>query len=113
MWRRLPTTLALAGLLAVFLAYVGLWVIAFSEGDVRWLATHYETPAEFRGSGVPWGRNRVLRTLDGYASVLTIFGVLPLAVLGGLVERRRRANVVLALAVVMVVMSCAHFPLFD
>ena len=103
----------MAGLPTVFLVYVGLWVIAFSEDNVRWLATHYATPVEYRGNGGPWGRHRVLGTLSGYASGLTICGVLPLAALGAFVERTRRAKFVAWLAAVMLLVDCAHFPLFD
>jgi hypothetical protein len=113
MWRRLPTTIALAGLLTAVLLYVALWVIAVSRGHTRAISQHFDVPAEFRGNHGPWRHHRILRDLSNYASVVTLAGVLPLAVLGGLVERTRRANIVAALAVVMLIVDCAHFPLFD
>ena len=113
MWRRLPTTVALAGLLTVVVLYVALWVIALSRGHTRAISRHYEAPAEFRGNHGPWRHQRVLRLLSGYASLVTTIGVLPLACLGALVERTRRANVVALMAALLLVINCAHFPLFD
>ena len=113
MWRRLPTTVALAGLLAAAALYVALWVVAVSRGDTRAISRHDDTPAGFRSNHGPWRHHSVLRGLCGCASIITIVGVLPLAGLGALVERTRRAGIVAALALVMAAVDCAHFPLFD
>lgn len=113
MWRRLPTTVALAGLLTAFGLYAAMWAIAMSGGRVRALSHHYDVPPEFRGNHGPWRHHRVLRRLCGYASIITVVGVLPLTTIGVLVERTRRAAIVSALSFVMIVIDCAHFPLFD
>ena len=113
MWRRLPTTLALAGLFMVAALYVALWTIALSQGDVRAIKQHYEVPARLRGNHGPWRHHRVLRDLSEYALMILFIGALPLAALGILVERTRRAGIVGAFALTMLVVDCAHFPLFD
>lgn len=113
MWRRLPTTVALAGLLTVVVLYVALWIIALSCGHTRAISRHYDVPAEFRGNHGPWRHQRVLRGLSNYALLVTVAGVLPLAWLGALVERSRRANIVAVTATLLFVVNCAHFPLFD
>ena len=113
MWRRLPTTVALAGLLTVGALYVALWVIAFSRGDVRAIGRHDDVPPEFRGNHGPWRHHRVLRDVSGYASAIMIAGVMPLAGLGAAVERTRRSGIVAGLSLAMLVVCCGHFPLFD
>jgi hypothetical protein len=113
MWRRLPTTIALAGLLTVAVLYVALWSMAFSRGKVRAIAQHYDAPPEFRGNHGPWRHDRVLRRLSSYASVVMVVGVLPLAATGAVVEGTRRSGIVVGLALVMLVVGYAHFPLFD
>jgi hypothetical protein len=112
-WRRLPTILALAGLITVVVLYVALWAIALHGDHVRAITRHYDTPAGFRGNHGPWRHHRVLRGISGHASVIMVFGVLPLAGVGALVERTRRGGIVAVFAVVMLVVDCAHFPLFD
>ena len=113
MWRRLPTTVALAGLLTVVGLYVALWVIALSRGDTRAISQHYDVPAEFRGNHGPWRHHRVLRGLSDYALQVTLASVFPLAWLGAALEQTRRANVVAIMAALLVFVNCAHFPLFD
>ena len=112
-WRRLPTTLALAGLITVVVLYVALWAIALQGDHVRAITSYYDTPAGFRGNHGPWRHHRVLRGISGHAAVIMVLGVLPLAAAGALVERTRRAGIVVALSLVMFVVDCAHFPLFD
>lgn len=97
----------------VFVLYVALWVIALSRGHTRAISQHYDVPAEFRGNHGAWRHHRVLRGLYDYALQVTLAGVLPLAWLGALIERTRRANMVAVMATLLLVVNCAHFPLFD
>lgn len=113
MWRRLPTTVALAGLLTVVALYVAMWVIALSRGHTRAISQHDDVPAEFRGNHGPWRHHRVLRGLYNYALQVTMAGVLPLAWLGVAFDRSRPANIVAIMATLLVFVNCAHFPLFD
>ena len=95
------------------LLYVALWVLALSRGHTRAISRHYDVPAEFRGNHGPWRHYRVLRGVYDYALMVTSAGVLPLAWLGALVERTRRANMVAVTSTLLLVVNCAHFPLFD
>jgi hypothetical protein len=113
MWRRLPTTVALAGVLTVVALYTALWAIALSRGNVRAIGKHYDVPAELRGTHGPWRHNTVLRGLAESATLVLVTGVIPLASLGAVVERTRRAGYVAVLALVMFIVDVAHFPLFD
>jgi hypothetical protein len=55
----------------------------------------------------------VLNVLYDFAMFATLFGVLPVAWVGAMTERTRRAGVVAGLATLMLFLNCAHFPLFD
>ena len=113
MWRRLPTTIALGGLLAVAGLYAALWTIALSGGHLRGVSAHFSQPAEFRSNHGPWRHHVVLDGLYEYALLVTVWGLSPLAWLGTLVERTRRAYNVAGLAAALLVVGCAHVPLFD
>ena len=113
MWRRLPTTITLTGVLIVVVLYLVVWATAFADGSVRAISQHYGVPVEFRGNHGPWRHHRELRLLSEYATLLTVFGIPPAAWLGFLFERTRRAQIVAVLSGVMIVVDCAHFPLFD
>jgi hypothetical protein len=93
--------------------YLAMWMIALTHGNVADASQHFATPPRFRGNHGPWRHDRVLRTLSEFASLFTILAVLPLASAGCFLERTRRAGIVAALALAMMVIDCAHFPLFD
>jgi hypothetical protein len=93
--------------------YLTMWTSALSYGDVADASQHFATPPKFRGNHGPWRHDRVLRTLSEFASLLTILAVLPLASAGCFLERTRRAGIVAVLALAIMVIDCAHFPLFD
>jgi len=113
MGRRIFTNIAIAGVISVVLVVAAMWIIAITDGHARLVIQEYQTPPEFRGNHGPWRRALVLEALWNYAAFGTLFGVLPVAWLGFLVERTRRAEVVAALATLMFFVSCGHFPLFD
>ena len=107
MLRRLPTTVALATLITVALLITTVWAIAITNGHTALLWR--ESP----GNHGPWRHHVTLRHLDNYASVYTVALLCPMAGLGMLIERSTRSAIVTILAFVALVVSCAHFPLFD
>jgi hypothetical protein len=113
MARRLLTNIAIAGLITMVLAVAAMWVTALADGHVRLLVREYDVPPEFRGNHGPWRHARVLGVLYNVAVFGTMLGVLPIAWAGALVERTRRAEIVAGLATVMLLVNCAHVPLFD
>jgi len=113
MGRRIFTNIAIAGLISVALAVAAMWIIALRDGHARLILWQYQTPPEFRGNHGPWRHALMLEVLYDFALFGTFVGVLPVAWVGAMVERTRRAGIVAGLATVMLFLNCAHFPLFD
>ena len=107
MLRRLPITVALATLITVALLIATVWAIAISSGHTAllWRESH--------GNHGPWRHHVTLRHLDNYATIYTFTLLCPMAGLGALIERSTRSAIVSILAFVALLVSCAHFPLFD
>lgn len=113
MTRRIWTNLAIVGLAMVAVIIAAMWTTALVNDQLRLIHQEFGLPPELRGNHGPWRHARVLAALYDTALLGTLFGVLPAALVGVTRERTRRAAVVAALAMVMLFVNCAHFPLFD
>jgi hypothetical protein len=113
MGRRILTNIAIAGMTCVAFAVAAMWIVAISDGHAPLIVHEYQKSAELRGNHGSWRHSGVLNALYDFAVFTTVFGVLPIGWIGALTERTRRARVVAGLATIMLLLCCAHLPLFD